>query len=410
MSDGGVRFETGVDGIWGYWPAAPAMWSYSTLKEIEECPRRWMLSRATYPEVWDRHGYPRSPVAATIFGSVVHRVVEHLTNTLTGSDAVAASPQDVPGVLSALGGWQAIVERAVEAELARLQGNPRATAGRIERLRIDLAARVPEAINLAKTFLGGHELSAKRGRRSGLPSGGFAAPNSRRPVGVGIHPEHDLVADSLRLTGTIDRLVVHDDGATIIDFKTGLEDESHDDQVRVYALLWALDRETNPAGRLATELRVIYATSERSVSAPDRALLGALERDTADRVAAADRVTTAPPPVANPSESTCRYCSVRHMCGAYWSAVRPSPRDAPVDAWLDVEAVPVRPNGSRSWLATSVSEPATELLVRTITTDVAFPIGQRSRILGVKRSDNVEGTERPVISMTPSSEWYSVTS
>lgn len=40
------------------WPAPPAVMSVSTYAEIEECPRRWALSSAEYPELWGGRGYP----------------------------------------------------------------------------------------------------------------------------------------------------------------------------------------------------------------------------------------------------------------------------------------------------------------------------------------------------------------
>src|SRR2546430_2535646 len=40
------------------WPSPPTEMSVSTLRELEACPRRWALSSARYPEIWDRVGYP----------------------------------------------------------------------------------------------------------------------------------------------------------------------------------------------------------------------------------------------------------------------------------------------------------------------------------------------------------------
>ncbi len=55
-------FDTGVQDSSGRWPDLPRAWSYSSLKEAEECPRRWMLRRASYPQIWARQGYPPRPI------------------------------------------------------------------------------------------------------------------------------------------------------------------------------------------------------------------------------------------------------------------------------------------------------------------------------------------------------------
>ena len=62
--------ETGVVSGRALLRDAPAMWSYSSLKDVEGCPRRYALSRADYPDLWDQHGYPRLPIPAAIRGDV----------------------------------------------------------------------------------------------------------------------------------------------------------------------------------------------------------------------------------------------------------------------------------------------------------------------------------------------------
>lgn len=410
MSEGRLRFETDVPGIWGYWPTTPALWSYSSLKEMEACPRRWMLSRADYPDIWERRGYPSLPVVAAIFGNVVHRVIEQLTKALGAAGITSPSAGDVVGLLGSLGGWRGIVFAAIEHEVARLDDNPRVSAERVDRVRSELVRRAPEAADQVKAFLG----------RGGLPiaevtepSGGSLAADARKrrlPAGPGVHAERTVTAESLRVTGTIDQLVVDETDVTVTDFKTGLEDDDHDDQVRLYALLWHLDEETNPDGQPATQLRVAYPSYERSVAAPDTTQLQALEAATSSRVAAADQITVTPPPAPSPSEETCRYCHVKHLCDAYWSALPPAISEVPTDEWFDFEGSALRPNGSRSWFVATLNEPRSEVLVRTVETDVPFPVGQRVRLLGVRRSQDPDWPERLVISMVATSEWYPVTS
>ena len=409
MTDERLRFETDVPGVWGYWPSTPALWSYSSLKELEVCPRRWMLSRADYPDIWQRRGYPSVPVVAAIFGNVVHGVIEQLTKALGAAGITSPGAGDVVDVLGSLGGWRGIVLDAIERELARLEDNPRVSAERVDRVRSELIRRAPEAADQVKAFLGRGVLPTTRGPER---TGGASAPDAptwRTPAGHGVHAERPVTADSLRVTGTIDQLVVIDTDVTVTDFKTGLEDDAHDDQVRLYALLWHLDDQTNPDGRPATELRVAYPSHERPVAAPDNAQLAALEKATAARVAVADQITAAPPPTATPSEEACQYCHVKQFCDAYWPVIPPAISEVSTEQWFDFEGTVLRPNGSRSWFVSPLRDPTTEVLVRTVATHVPFPIGQRVRLLGVRRSQDPDKPARLVISMVATSEWYPVT-
>lgn len=409
MSEEHLRFETDVPGIWGYWPRTPALWSYSSLKEIEACPRRWMLSRADYPDIWERRGYPSLPVVAAIFGDVVHGVVEMLAAEFGAAGVTSPSAGDVVGVLGALGGWRGIMLAAIEREVAQLHGNPRVSAERLERVRSELIRRAPDAADHVKAFLGRCTLPTPRVTDE---SGGCVADGAqaRHAVGPGAYAELNVTAESLRVTGTIDQLVIDSTDVTVTDFKTGLVDDAHDDQVRLYALLWHRDGQTNPYGRLATQLHVAYPPYERSVAAPDTSELQTLEAATVARVIAADHVTTTPPPTAHPSEESCQYCQVKHLCDAYWPSLPPAISQVSTEEWFDFEGLVVRRNGSRSWFLATVTEPAAEVLVRTVETDVPLPVGQRVRLLGVRRSQDPDQPERLIISMAATSEWYPVSS
>ncbi|NGN93184.1 PD-(D/E)XK nuclease family protein [Nocardioides sp. KC13] len=143
-----------MPGIWGHWPTTPALWSYSSLKEMEVCPRRWMLSRATYPDLWGRRGYPSLPVIAAIFGNVVHGVVERLAQALADAGIESATPGAVISVLGDQGGWRGIVVKEIEHQLARFADNPRVGLDRIERVREELIRRTPQAGDQVTVFLG----------------------------------------------------------------------------------------------------------------------------------------------------------------------------------------------------------------------------------------------------------------
>lgn len=403
-----TRFDTAIPGIWGVWPQAPSRWSYSSLKVIEACPNQWMLSRADYPDIWDRHGYPALPAVPAIFGNIVHSVIDRLTSEFKAAGAISPALNDVVGILGALGGWRAIVLDAIEQELVRLGGNPRVSPERVDRLRDELVRRAPEAADQVKVFLSRGAFPSVAEIDVGTTGDGSSTGGSppRRPAGLGAHAELEVVADALRLTGRIDLLVVDDAEVRILDFKTGAENDHQGDQVRLYALLWYLDAQANPDHRLATDLRIVYPASEQAVAAPDQVELWCFADAAAARVQAADAVTRQPPPTANPTEENCRYCSVKHLCDDYWPTLPPAVTAVPTGQWFDFEGRILRQNGSKSWFAETLTQPPIEVLVRTVEPDMTFQVGRRVRLLRVRRSQDPDDLDRLVISMAGTSEWY----
>jgi hypothetical protein len=408
VTEARVRFDTDVPGLWGLWPTMPELWSYSSLREIEACPRRWMLSRASYPDLWGRHGYPPLPVVATVFGNVVHAVVERITKELRKAGMTSPSAAYVVGLLGSLGGWKGIVLESVDHCLETFEGNPRISPERLGRVRDELIRRAPEAADQIKSFLGRGALPAAASYQSQRTPQDSDKPRPRYPAGPGTHTEREVTSEELRLTGRIDLLRIDDADVTVTDFKTGAADEDHDDQVRLYALLLDLDRQTNPCRRPATQLRVSYAGYERAVKPPTAEELRVLETATAARIQSADSITKDPGPRATPRESNCQSCQVKHLCDAYWSVMPPAVTEVSTEMWFDFEGRVVSRNGSRSWFLTSLGTPPSEVLVRTWSSDVLFPVGQRVRLLGVRRSQDPEDEQRLVISMVATSEWFAL--
>ena len=143
MSAAGEQFQTAVRGIEGVWPVAPSTWSYSSLSDAEECPRRWMLTRARYPTIWEREGYPPRPNLAGLLGNVTHRALELILGALQARGCASVSGP-VCGRGSA-GDRRLLVdllEDTIAAELETLQRNPRA-AERLASIRERLLREIP---------------------------------------------------------------------------------------------------------------------------------------------------------------------------------------------------------------------------------------------------------------------------
>src|SRR2546426_514135 len=111
MTPGSDEFSTTVRGVRGVWPSLPKTWSYSSLAEAEECPRRWMLKRASYPNIWAGKGYPPRPNLPALVGDVVHRVLEMILLAMHSERCASLADPCAANVLRSLSGYSALIER-----------------------------------------------------------------------------------------------------------------------------------------------------------------------------------------------------------------------------------------------------------------------------------------------------------
>src|SRR5690348_5755829 len=100
--------------------------SVSTHADIEECPRRWALGAAQYPDIWSGRGYPPRLQVAALAGSVVHLALELITKQLTVAGVPSLTDPSATQVLRELGGYTRVVEDCVDRLLRRFSDNPRA--------------------------------------------------------------------------------------------------------------------------------------------------------------------------------------------------------------------------------------------------------------------------------------------
>lgn len=396
---GGERFTTLVRGVHGSWPQPPAVWSYSSLREAEECPRRWMLTRAEYPDIWASSGYPPRPILPALVGEAVHRILELVLLSLRDHGCeVLAAPCGV-AVLKDLGGYTKLAERAVDELLTVLDSNPRAK-DRLPEFRSALSARVPEMRRRVQGILARTSLRPSLVRRDAS-----IEPGVRMPLGEGSHPEVELRAAELGFVGRVDLLTIHSGACTVTDYKTGAPDPHHADQLRTYALLWSRDRDLNPNEIPVQQLVVSYPTHEEPVDAPTERELAVLAQRLVDRTQGAVQELGVQPPPARPALEMCRRCSVRHLCEAYWSGpagVTPSRQPLNELSFIDCQLVVGRRNGPRSWIVTL--EPSQQSgLLRTLTETPPFVPGDHVRLLDVAYVPDEE-SGRSILTVTGATE------
>jgi hypothetical protein len=122
----------------------------------------------------------------------------------------------------------------------------------------------------------------------------------RVPLTGGAFSEVELRATRIGWKGKADLLTLSEQACEITDFKTGAPNEAHNFQLQVYALLWSLDDELNPTGRLVDRLVVAYEGGDVEVAPPTIAQLAEFQRDLIARGAAAQASLSARPPEARP--------------------------------------------------------------------------------------------------------------
>ncbi len=406
MTGDARTFDTGVHQSIAVLPAPPAHWSYSTLKEIETCPRRYVLGHASYPDLWDDLGYPPLPHSAALFGDVVHASLERIIKDLVGAGCASSASPEAVSVLRDLGGYSAVAATALEARVAQLDGNPRIDKDRRERIQRQLEDRIPEARMQIQGFL--QRVSLISNTASAEASSGHAGTGGRfgRSLGVGTHPEASLRANALRVNGRVDLLTVTNRQVDILDHKTGAEDPSHLDQLRFYALLWDQDEVANDSRTPLGELTASYPANDVMITAPDAAELQTLVEATKSRVAGADVRAMAQAPVAITGEH-CRLCSVRSVCSKYWQDVTPDPETLRNGTWFDFDGIVGHQNGVKSWWMLDPSTRKTALLLRTTSPRQKLVPDQQLRLLGIRRDDDPE-VDAVVATLTTNSEVFVV--
>jgi RecB family exonuclease len=357
-----------------------------------------MLSRGDYGDLWDGSGYPPRPAFAALTGSVVHRCLELLLTTIQDHGCGSVTDPSAVTAIRELGGYSKLVDSVIAEELAALQGNPRAADLRttLERHLLKevphIRRRVQLAISRARLFASHHD--------SGIRSGAAA----RAGITLGSHAEVELRANDLRVLGRADLITIRETGCTITDYKTGTPSDHHADQLRLYGLLWSLDREVNPDLIPIERLVLSYATNDVFVDVPSDAEFEELADQISARIAATEDQFASRPPPANPHPEICEFCEVKHLCDDYWMTVG-AEQAMSSGGFVDCEGEVARRSGPRSWVLNLEGQSKSALL-RTPTERPGFAVGDRVRLLRVGVTAVEEGENPQVLTMTALSESF----
>lgn len=378
--------------------------SFSTLSELEACPRRWALSAAEYPHVWEHRGYPRAPQPAALEGTIVHLAIEMIAHALAERGCPSLLHESAISTLKELGGFTAIVVDCLDRALRPYEGNPRA-APILEGVRRRLSPRVPELRSRVQRLLSRIHPES----RAASPGGPTTHPEgeSRHQLLHGTHAEVELRVPELGWHGIADLLTLSTTSCEIRDFKTGTPKQEHEFQLRTYALHWARDRDLNPSGRLADKLVLSYDERDVEVPAPRANTLRSLEDELRERTAEALAAVQRDPPEARPSPENCAYCTVRHLCEEYWQshARHGGGRESPERQFADLQIKLSGRHGPTSWdgIVESPSglKAGRPILLRTSSLRFDLHPGQRIRLLnvhaGMPNEESIEDESLPVV-------------
>ena len=344
------HFLSGIEGIEGHWTEPPEWFSYSSVAEAEDCPRRWGLRRAAYADLWPGNGYPDRPNIAALAGEVAHRSLETIIGALT--DYGCTSPQDADAVtvMRSLGGYSAVIGDAVREQVRRLEDNPR-FSGQIAHITQELEQRSAQLRTDTQALVSRSNFTP-RPRRTKTPAGSRLGATVLQHLPDGSYTEMTLTSSELGMTGRADLVTLTGSDVHIVDYKTGEPSPDHADQLRMYALLWSRSDRPDPARPHATRLTASYPTCDIEVEVPAAAELEALEARTVARLKHLGSQLSEKPPEARPGGQRCRYCPVRHLCDPYWNSAAFKANDEGIG---DLRGEVVEVTGPKTWTLRSSS-------------------------------------------------------
>ena len=395
------------------WPKVPVWMSFSTLLELESCPRRWALSAAEYPGIWDRRGYPSPLHPVALEGMIVHLALQRITSAFAKRGCSSLADKRAIATLRELGGYTAIILDCLERTLARYEKNPRVVAA-LSGIRQRLTYRVPDLRSRVQRFL-----SRIRPESDTIHKEYDVChqANPRRELSLGCHTEVELRADGLKWLGVVDLLTLSAGICEIRDFKTGIPKEEHEFQLRIYALLWILDHVSNPTGRLADKLVISYDEGDIEIAPPNEKDIRILEDELRERTETALAALAHNPPEARLARKNCESCIVRHLCDDYWEWNSWDNQNEGLfkNQFVDLQVRLTGSHGPHSWDGVIESPPYPNamkpILLRTGSLSLNLRLGQRVRVLDVlismSNEESIEDKSAPVVAtMGANSEMF----
>ena len=392
------HFVAGIEEIEGIWAEAAARFSYTSLTEAEDCPRRWSLRRSDYLGLWPGNGYPDRPSVAALAGEVVHRSLETIVGALVANGCTGPQDEYAVSVMRSLGGYSEVIREAIDERIQELGDNPRCR-DTAEQIAGDLLQRVADMRRETQALVSRTPFLSRDPQREPPAEAGPKVTGTRH-LPDGSYAEFTLRSTSLRLIGRADLVTLAGTDVHIVDYKTGEPSPQHAEQLRLYALLWSRSDHPDPLRPYATRLSASYPGLDVDIAVPDEIELEEIERQTAARIARLEEHLAEYPPEARPATERCRRCSVRHLCDPYWQFTELQANSV---GRGDLRGIITESCGPRAWTLRLMNGDDVLLLGTDGTS--AIRVGAHLRVLDAQikpASDN----DQVVASLTSASEVY----
>lgn len=310
------------------WAEPPRAYSYSSLRSMKQCLRRWQLLSSAYGEL---PRCPERPLEATAVGIIVHELLSRLFHAMALAGYPAIGSSEFRAALARLD-LVAEARRRLDEVKKQAAVNPRAGAFQVKATELTVYNKVAQAFRAeyARVAAAPRPELAPAPEEATVPDGAPpGSPRLRELCRQGFLSEEQVRHPELPLVGIIDLLVRRAGQTVVLDFKTGATRPEHRDQLLLYALLWWRSTGDPPA---RVEVRYGSVVAEWAVSEEE---LVALESDLATTMARL-RADLALRPAAASLGPHCAGCPVRQYCTPYWQEGLP---EAPVveGAWVDME-------------------------------------------------------------------------
>ena len=373
------------------------IWSASTLNEVEECPKRFALRRASFPEIWSRAGFPNRISAAQVKGIVVHEVVSMIMNSVQNSSELAET--SVMSFLKERGGYLELLKIVLEKELLSANSNPRAEL-MVESIKREILSDLSELRGQVQYFVKEsiNKLPAASSRVENEEINEMASTTFQIPP---INSEYKIVDSEFPIEGYLDLLLTNEVIDHIIDYKTSktIHDE-YWDQLSLYAWLWYRSAKNLRKGDCRIEVISGANLSEsRIIKIED---LPTIQMNVLDRIENAEQSITGEV-AAKPSIDSCKFCAVKVLCNPYWNMNENQSTEA---KWSDMRIRTIGSLGGNAWSVSLLSDDTPAMLIVGDRDDGSIEIGQELRLLNAYKNEDEE--TGAVIRLSQNSEIFRV--
>ena len=301
---------------------APEWMSYHFLREAEICPLAASLKHSWFRTLWARHGYPNRPNVGTLMGIIVHAAAEVIIKSLVAANVTSTCDPRAMATLRSLGGYSNVLSGIIDELVKGEAGNPRfmqvgpAIARTLE-LKIPQMRETLQQLLASRAWLGSIPMKHSSNGRTD-----HALEGHRFPLSAGTHFEVTLKDRQAKWKGRLDVVSVSEDGCAISDLKTGSPAPEHQEQMRVYALLWSRDDELNPKQMPVSALELVYGRGLVQVSIPDAKESETFRTQITKRTEAVRKDLAMATVTARPSRENCQYCQVKLLCDDFWNDLK----------------------------------------------------------------------------------------